>query len=142
MTAVLEPALVVAGLLHFGLLLASFSTPRVLRWHEELQKVNGLTRQLVLVHGAFIVLTIVAFGAITLVAGPDLLSGSPLALALNGFIGTFWACRLGIQVFYFDAGPWLTTPFLKFGYRALYVVFAYLALVYFSALGVAVGAYY
>jgi hypothetical protein len=133
MLTFLPAALLVAGCLHFALLLASFSTPRVLGWESELKKVSPLTRQLVLVHGAFIVLTIVSFGATTLVAGRELLCGSVLALAVTTFIGVFWSCRLLIQLFYFDASPWLTTPFRKMGYRALYLVFAFFTLVYLSA---------
>src|SRR5947209_8316124 len=133
MLTFLSAALMIAGLLHFGLLLASFSTPRVLGWESELRKVAPLTRQLVLVHGGFIVLTIIGFGAITLVAGRELLSGNVLPLAVTTFIGVFWACRLLIQLFYFDARPWLTTPFRKIGYRALYAVFAYFTLVYLAA---------
>src|ERR1700676_392375 len=93
MLPTLKVLLILAGLFHFGLLLASFSVPRVLRWDQELAKVNSLTRQLVLVHGGFIVLTIIAFGVITLVAVDDLLSGSTLAGAVAGFIGIFWLAR-------------------------------------------------
>jgi hypothetical protein len=125
--------LTIAGFLHFGLLLASFSVPRVLGWPSELKKLNALTRQLVLVHGAFIVLTIVAFGLLTLVAGRELLAGNRLALTLTCFIGVFWTGRLLIQLFYFDARPWLTTRFRRVGYRAMYVVFAYLTVVYLAA---------
>jgi hypothetical protein len=123
----------IAGIMHFGLLLASFSVPRVLGWQTELKKVSSLTRQLVLVHGGFIVLTIIAFGLVTLVAGPELLAGNRLALSVTLFIGVFWTGRLLIQVFYFDAEPWLSTCFRRIGYRALYLVFAYFALAYLAA---------
>jgi hypothetical protein len=129
----LQWALIVAGVLHFGLLAAGLSTPRVLDWRNELRKVNSLTRQLVLVHGAFIILTIIAFGLITLVAGPALVAGDTTALLLTGFIGRFWLIRFYIQVFYFDARPWLTTRWRKLGYTALYGVFAYLSTVYLLA---------
>ena len=125
--------LMIAGILHFGLLLASFSVPRVLGWGSELKKVNALTRQIVLVHGSFTVLTIIAFGLVTLIAGRELLAGNRLALAVTLFIGVFWTGRLLIQLFYFDAGTWLTTPFRKIGFRALYFVFAYFAIVYLTA---------
>ena len=129
----LTALLTFAGFLHFGLLLASFSVPRVLGWKSELTRVSALTRQLVIVHGGFIVLTIIAFGLLTLVAGRELLAGNRLALALTAFIGVFWTSRLLIQLFYFDAGAWLTTPFRRVGYRALYLVFGYFAIVYLSA---------
>src|SRR2546426_3121938 len=127
---ILYPALLVAGFLHFGLLLASFSVPRVLDWNTELQKVNPLTRQLVLVHGGFIVLTIICFGAITLAAGRELLAGSMLGLAVAGFIGVFWLGRLLVQLFFFQTEPRLTTPVRKIGYPALYFFFSFFSVVY------------
>jgi hypothetical protein len=133
MTTYLPLLLTVAGFLHFGLLLAGFSVPRVLGWDSELKKVNPLTRQVVLVHGGFIILTIIGFGLLTLLAGRDLLSGNRLALLATLSIGLFWTGRLLIQVFYFDAAPWLTTRFLKIGYRSLYFVFAYFSFVYLAA---------
>ena len=49
----------VSGILHFGTLLASAAVPQVLDWKGELQKLDKLSRQLIWVHGLFIVLVIV-----------------------------------------------------------------------------------
>ena len=49
------------GMIHFGILLASALVPQVLNWRAELALLGRLTRQLVWVHGAFIVLVIVGF---------------------------------------------------------------------------------
>ena len=136
MNDLLQTALLVAGFLHFALLIASFSVPGVLRWREELRKVEPLTRQLVLVHGAFIVLTIIAFGAISVAVPAALVGGSELALAVAGFIGLFWLCRLLVQLFYFHAEAHLTSWILRLGYRALTVLFVYFAAVYFAAVWV------
>lgn len=133
MLPTLKVLLVCAGVCHFGLLVASFSVPRVLRWKEELARVSPLTRQLVLVHGAFIVLTIVGFGCITLLAGEELLDGSRLSAAVTGFIGLFWLARLVVQVFYFEAGPWLTTSGRRIGYRLLTLFFLGFAALYLAA---------
>ena len=132
MLDVLKIALWIAGTLHFCLLLAGFLAPHVLNWKEELQKIDSLSRQLILVHGGFIVLTIIAFGVITLVATNDILNGSALGMAFATFVGVFWLSRLLLQLFYFDADPWLTTTFLKIGYRALTFVFAYFSAVYLT----------
>ena len=56
----LTTLLCIGGLMHFGILIASALVPRVLDWRSELRKLNPLTRQLVWVHGVFIVLTIIA----------------------------------------------------------------------------------
>lgn len=129
---ILKPALLIAGLLHFALLTASFSVPRVLRWDEELKKLDPLSRQLVLVHGAFIVFMIVAFGLVTLLTTDALLAGSVLGLTLAGMIGLFWLFRLMVQLFYFDARRHLTTLFLRVGYRGLTILFTYFCAVYFA----------
>jgi hypothetical protein len=39
--------ILIGGVLHFGILLASALTPRVLDWRRELTKLEPLTRQLV-----------------------------------------------------------------------------------------------
>jgi hypothetical protein len=125
--------LFVAGILHFALLTASFSVPAVLHWREELRKVEPLTRQLFLVHGAFIVLTIIAFGAISIALPEALMAGTQLGLAVASFIGVFWLCRLLVQLFYFHAEKHLTSWWLRLGYRALTVLFVYFTVVYFAA---------
>ncbi|HMC10472.1 MAG TPA: hypothetical protein VKH44_04250, partial [Pirellulaceae bacterium] len=57
--------ILIGGILHFGILLASAAVPQVLDWRRELSKLDPLSRQLVWVHGAFIVLVIIGFGAIS-----------------------------------------------------------------------------
>jgi hypothetical protein len=120
----------IGGVLHFGILIASALTPGVLEWKRELEKLRPLSRQLVWVHGAFIVLTIIGFGAISVIAPRELASGSTLARAFCAFVGLFWLCRLGVQFFVFDAAPFLTRTFLKLGYHGLTVVFFTLVVIY------------
>ena len=121
--------IMLSGLLHFGTLIASAAVPQVLDWRGELRKLDRLTQQIVWVHGVFIVLTIIGFGALTIGFSDELASGSPLARAVCAFIGLLWAARLLVQWFVFDARPFLTSTFLKFGYHALTLVFFYQAVV-------------
>ena len=82
-----------------------------------------------------IVLDLVAFGIISLAFSKELASGQPLSRGVCAFISIFWGIRLLIQCFVFDAKPYLRTLFLKVGYHALTVVFAWHTLVYaFAAL--------
>lgn len=122
--------LFMAGLLHFGILIASALTPQVLDWRNELQRLALLMRQLIWVHGIFIVITIIGFGVLTVANARALAGGTPLARSVCGFIALFWASRLAIQFFVFDAKPFLKTTLLKVGYHGLTVVFTYLCLVY------------
>jgi hypothetical protein len=133
MTEYLRWAVLVAGCLHFALLTASFSVPGVLRWRDELRKVEPLTRQLFLVHGGFIVFTIIAFGVISVTLPGALVRGGELGLALTAFIALFWLCRLLVQLFYFQAEKHLTHWILRVGYRGLTVLFLFFTVVYFAA---------
>jgi hypothetical protein len=126
----LERFIFTGGIVHFGILLASALVPRVLDWRSTLRKLDPLSRQLIWVHGAFIVLVIIAFGALSVGFARDLVDGSRLARALCSVIALFWACRLLVQFTVFDARPYLRTLFLKIGYRGLTLVFSYLVVVY------------
>jgi len=125
----LQSLIFVSGILHFGTLLASAAVPQVLDWKAELRKLDRLTRQLVWVHGLFIVLTIIGFGFLTLLFPAELASGTALARGVCGFIAFFWSARLVIQFFVFDARPYLKSAFLKLGYHGLTLVFIYQAVV-------------
>ena len=46
------------------------------------------------------------------------------------FISLFWAARLIVQFFVFDAKRYLRTAVLKTGYHGLTVVFIYITLIY------------
>jgi hypothetical protein len=126
----LKVALLIAGILHLAPLCAGLTVPRVLRWGSDLGKLDALTRQLIWAHGAFIAITVIAFGLITVTAGESMLQGTPLAVGIAAFIGLFWFLRLLIQLFYFDARPWLTNSFRTVGYRSLTFVFGYFSAVY------------
>ena len=51
----------IGGICHFGILIASALTPQVMNWKTELAKLPRLLRQLIWVHGIFIVLVIIGF---------------------------------------------------------------------------------
>jgi hypothetical protein len=126
----LSTLLRLGGVMHFGILIASALVPQVLDWRSELRKLHTLTRQLVWVHGVFIVLTIVALGAIATINAPLLALGGLLARCVCGFVAIFWLARLSLQFALFDPKPFLTKPILKVGYHGLTLVFAYLALTF------------
>ena len=130
MTTTLETILRSCGVLHLGILVASALVPSTLDWRNELAKLRPLSRQLIWVHGVFIVLVIVAFAMISLLLPNDLASGTPLARAVCAFVSIFWLARLVVQFFVFDAKPMLTNRLLKIGYHGLTVVFAVLVVAY------------
>jgi hypothetical protein len=126
----LQLLIFVGGVLHFGILLASALVPKVLDWNAALGKLDLLSRQLVWVHGVFIVLVIVGFGLLSVLFPTELAAGTPLARGLCGFIALFWAARLCVQFFVFDAKPFLKTTFLQADYHGLTAVFSYHVIVH------------
>lgn len=118
------------GLVHFGILIASALTPGVLEWRRHLAPLPPLLRQLFWVYGSFIVLVIVSFGTISLTNADALASGQPLARAVCAMIAIFWAARLAVQFFVFDATPFLTNALLKLGYHLLTIAFLSLVVIY------------
>ena len=126
----LQMLILIGGVLHFGILMASATVPKVLNWKASLGQLDRLSRQLVWVHGAFIVLVIVGFGLLSVIYAGDLATGSPLARGVCAFIAVFWATRLVVQFFFFDAKPFLTSTFLKAGYHGLSVICAYHVIIY------------
>jgi hypothetical protein len=129
----LAKLILLAGACHVGILLASALTPKVLDWRRELRTLSDLSRHLVWTHGWFIAMTILALGVISLTNAADLASGASLARWFCAFVAVFWGTRLAIQLFVFDARPFLTTRFLTVGYHGLTVVFTYLTAVYACA---------
>jgi len=124
------------GLVHFSILAASFSVPRIFDWRKELAPLNPFLKHLFWVYGAFIVLVIVGFGAISVTQAEALAAGSPLARTVSLFIAVFWLARLVVQLFLFDIRPYVTHPLLRLGYHGLTALFTLLTLAYgFVALG-------
>lgn len=117
---------ILAGALHFALLPVSFAVPVVLDWKRELARLSPFNRRIVWVHGAFIVLTIVGFGALTLAQRASMGAG------LAAFIGVFWLARLCIQLFYFDPGEWPKGWISVVGRHATSALFAFWAMLYLS----------
>lgn len=125
--------LTMAGIAHFGVLIASALTPLVLQWRTSLQALTPFLRKLFWVYGAFIFFTILGFGLLTCTQAAALASGSPLARAVCAFIGAFWLARLMVQFFVFDPGPLLSTALMKFGYHLLTVAFLAFVLIFGAA---------
>lgn len=121
------------GALHCCLLLASSLVPGVLDWRSELAKLPKLVRQLFWVHGVFIVLTIIAFGVLSLAYSRELSSGVPLARGLCAFIAIFWGLRLAVQFFVFDAKSYLKYAWMRVAYQLLTLAFVLLTAIYATA---------
>lgn len=120
-------ALWLAGIGHFCVLIASFQVPSRLGWKEDLQKLTPFNRKLMWVHGGFAVLTIIAFGTLTLALHDELLRGDRAALGLALFIGVYWALRIVVDFFYYEHKDWPRGDGFVVGHILLTSLFAFLS---------------
>lgn len=118
-----------AGIGQLCVLFASALVPSRLNWKEELASLKRLHKQMYWVYGGYVVLSIVAFGTISLVAADELAAGGRLARGFCGYVTVFWGVRLGLQ-WVFDVKEHLTTWWLKLGYHLLSLLFVSFTLVY------------
>lgn len=115
---------------HFVILTASFQVPYRLRWKEDLQQLMPFNRKLLWVQSGFTVLTIIAFGTLTLVLHSELLSGDRAALGLACFIGLYWTARVLVDAFYFTSVDWPKGKTFVVGHALLTSLFCVLAASY------------
>ena len=127
---VFDIGLWLAGVGHFVILIASFQVPFRLKWREDLQSLIAFNRKLLWVQGGFTVLTIAAFGTLTLALHSELLRGDRAALGLACFIGSYWAARILVDAFYFSHRDWPKGVQFAIGHVLLTSLFASLAACY------------
>ncbi|TMD21137.1 MAG: hypothetical protein E6I99_12780 [Chloroflexi bacterium] len=130
MTAVFDLALWLAGLGHFCLLGASFQVPGRLNWKQDLAKLQPFNRKLMWTYGAFTVLTIVAFGVLTLTLHDEFLHGDPAAMGLAAFIAVYWIARIVVDALYFKHADWPAGRSFVAGHLMLTGLFIALASTY------------
>lgn len=118
------------GVAHFVILFASFQVPYRLRWKQDLQQLIPFNRKLLWVQGGFTVLTIIAFGVLTLALHRELLEGDRAALGLTCFIGAYWAVRILVDAIYFSHSDWPKGRAFIVGHVLLTVLFSWLAVSY------------
>ena len=129
MQTMLGSLIFIAGVGQLVVLIASALVPFRLNWRGELQCLSRLHRQMYWVYGGYIVLSIVAFAALSILNARELASGSSLARGFCAYVAVFWGIRVGLQAV-FDVKDHLTTWWLKAGYFVLTLMFAAVSVVY------------
>jgi hypothetical protein len=115
---------------HFVILFASFQVPYRLGWKQDLRQLMPFNRKLLWVQSGFTVLTIGAFGTLTLVLHTELLRGDRAALGLACFIGIYWATRILVDAIYFSHSDWPKGKAFVVGHALLTLLFSLLAASY------------
>jgi hypothetical protein len=126
-------ALQLAGLLHFGLIAAGVTMPKVIKLRESLAALPAFPRRLFWVYYVFVGYTILGIALLTLCFSHFLAGGSPPARAICAFIGLFWTLRLATTFGILDTRQFLTSLYLRAGNALLNLVFTYLACIYLWA---------
>jgi alginate O-acetyltransferase complex protein AlgI len=119
-----------AGAGHFVILIASVQVPSRLGWKKDLQSLTSFNRKLLWVQSGFTVLTIIAFGTLTLALHAELLRGDRAALGLACFIGIYWTTRILVDAFYFSHADWPKGGQFAVGHILLISLFSALAASY------------
>ena len=115
------------GIGHFAILIASFQVPYRLHWKEDLRSLMPFNRKLLWVQSGFTVLTIVAFGILTLALHAEMLRGDRAALGLVCFIGIYWTARILVDALYFSQADWPKGNQFVAGHILLTSLFLFLA---------------
>lgn len=132
LTSLFDYGLWLAGAGHFVILIASFQVPYRLHWKEDLQSLMPFNRKLLWVQSGFTVLTIMAFGTLTLTLHSELLRGDRAAMGLACFIGTYWTARIAVDALYFSHADWPHGRQFVVGHILLACLFGLLAICYWG----------
>ena len=139
MDTVLSRLIFAAGVGQLGVLIASALVPFRLNWRKELRGLSRLHRQMYWVYGGYVVLSIAAFAALSIVNSHEMASGSGLARGFCAYVAVFWGVRVGLQGV-FDVKEHLTVWWLKVGYFVLTVMFLGFTIIYAWAALQSIGA--
>ena len=123
-----------AGAGHFVILIAGFQVPTRLGWKENLKTLTPFNRKFVWVQSSFTVLTIIAFGTLTLALHRELLRGDRAALGLAAFIAVYWTARVLVDAFYSSHADWPKGAIFVVGHVLLTALFCFLAGSYWAAI--------
>lgn len=126
----MDAFVIAAGLALFLVAAAGCFVPRVLRWREDVARLRPLNRQVFWTYSGYILCTNLCMAALATFAPDWLLSGSPLAAAVSGYICVYWGARLVIQFVYYDRSDAPSGAFYELAHYAFAAIFLYLTLVF------------
>jgi hypothetical protein len=92
-----------AGLVQIAISAANIFLPKKLRYHENLERVAPIIRQIFFVHSVYIVGVVLLFAVISFGFAGELTSGRGLGRFLAAAMALFWLCRAPVQLCYYDA---------------------------------------
>lgn len=128
----LQTLVLMAGVGQLLLAAGSVVIPRVLRWKEKLAGLDPLLRRVFWVYAAYILMTNVALGLVSVLAAESLVEPAALAFAVALYAAVYWGARLAIQ-FAFFRGLKPPGAFFRIAEAGLVALFTFLTAVYIAA---------
>jgi hypothetical protein len=123
-----------SAIAQLGVAAINFSTPRLLKWEEAIERMPLLLRQVFWVHAWFVSLVLAIFGVLTWRFAPEMAAGSNAACAwLAAGIGLVWALRTVAQVAYYSPEHWRGQAGRTFIHVFLFVVYGGMSVSYLVA---------
>lgn len=130
----IELQLRLVGALLLGVAALGVAVHRHFGWGAEIQRLTLLTRQVFLIHSAFVTLVLVMLGAMLLTVAPALLAPGPLPRAVLIGLIVMWSARLLAQWFFYDPSLWRGDRFRTFMHVLFSVLYAYFVATFALAL--------
>ncbi len=130
----LEFALTLAGFFLVILSIASVWIPKALGWKEKLVVLTPLMREMWWTYSLYVWGSHVFFAVLTLGFRDWILSATPAATAMTGFILLWWTVRLYLQFFGFDLTELEDTRLNRVAKHLLTLLFLSLVLIFGLAL--------
>ncbi len=109
------------------------------RLEKGLTAIDAIQQEMLWVQSSFTVLTIIAFGTLTLALHTELLQGDRAALGLSCFIGIYWMTRILVDAIYFSHRDWPKGTVFVVGHALLTMLFSFMAAVILGYLSGACG---
>lgn len=107
-----------AGIFHFVTLALAHRTPIPPGWDDNLAKLPGIHRRFAIAQNVAVGAVMAVFGLVCVGFAPLLVAGELMARLWCGAIALWWGGRLALLP-WLAVEPALTTPTLRWGFRAL-----------------------
>ena len=125
-TAALELHLRTVGVLLLAIAALGVYVHRYFGWGAEIQRLTLLTRQVFVIHSAFVTVVLVMLGLLLACHAPALLAPGPLPRALLVGLLVMWSARMLAQWFFYDPRLWRGNrlhTFMHVLFSAIYLYF-------------------
>jgi small-conductance mechanosensitive channel len=124
----------IVGVLLLGIAALGAYVPRHFAWGRDIAPLPLLTRQVFVIHCAFITLVLVLLGVLLAGFAPALLAPGPLPRALLVGLLVMWTARMLAQWFFYDPRLWRGIPLNTAMHVLFSGIYAYFVIVLAAAL--------